>query len=524
MVSTVKRFAMAVLAFWFAIWSVLLPVTVHAAAVYDAASNIAGSKWYVPAAGTGVAGSRVLATAATALGRANPWIAALTIGTPIMKHILETRGGGEVVIAPTADSLPAPAGWTSSDNPPASAIPQVTGSGTAPAGTNCSAGLCDFPTITVKGFMTGSQTIRYPSPSESFKAAYPQYPQFVVCNSVGSAPGGACQYAYGSGNAKVFYYANGNWSNEVMVYENGTTAGCASGQTLMGSVCRGSACADGRNLIDGMCYAAPLCPSGYVMNYDSCILAENATNKVKWPAGTNDGFRVYIPDPVNNGQWMPHPRESNPLPQGLTDEQIKSGLINSGQTYTKDAYGNPVSTTIIPNLSGGYTFNQQVQTTNNNQTSTTTNTYTTNSQGAVTNVSSVTNNGPITNVSNNYTVDIPNDYNKEATQLKIYTGEGAPDAPQYSQTVTQKVTDMNKSITDLLDPIADQYSSDKGKWFSWVWTPPVGQCSPITGTVHGQDVNWDLCPYVAKIRDVIGWLFAICGAWVIYNEMFRREA
>lgn len=523
MVYTVKRFAMAVLAFWFAIWSVLLPVTVHAA-VYDAASNIAGSKWYVPAAGTGVAGSRVLATAATALGRANPWIAALTIGTPIMKHILETRGDAEVVIAPTADSLPAPAGWPSANNPPPTA--PASGMGT-PSG---QIGDTQAPITTPLWYeQNGAYGPSYSSAQSACDAmAARSYATFWANTAwtlvtpasftlFASGVSGRCESRVTSGG----YYQE-NISANIYMFQQPS---CSEGFTYSGNVCQRTSCPSGAPLLNnGTCYTSPTCPTGYAMNHDTCILAENATNKVKWPVGTNDGARAYIPDPVNSGQWMPHPRESNPLPQGLSDSDIQAGLINAGQTYTKDAYGNPVATTIIPNLSGGYTFNQQVQTTNNNQTTTTTNTYTTNAQGAVTNVSSVTNNGPITNVSNNYTVDIPNDYNKEATQLKIYTGEGAPDAPNHAQTVTQKVTEMNKSITDLLDPIADQYASDKGKWFSWVWTPPVGQCEPITGSVHGKSVNWDLCPYVAKVRDVIGWIFAIFGAWVIYNEMFRREA
>jgi len=505
--SIVKRIAAFSLAFWFAIWSVLLPVTANAA-IYEAASNIVGSRWYVPGVGTALAGNRVLATAATALGRANPWVAAITIGYPIAKHLLETRGGGQVAVGSGPDTFPAPDGWSSSNQPPSSA-PQSGGEYV-----NSVTDTAPLQTRYRWGVQASGQTHVRDTQEASCRAyVESRGSQWYIYDAV---------VDNGNGSGVCKHHSTGGSYFDSPMFTSGTYSSCPVGYVVSGSSCVRNTCPDGSTLLNGSCYTSPTCPSGYTMNGDSCILAENGNNFAKWPVGTNEGARAYIPDPVGSN-WIPHPRESNPLPQNLTDQQIVDGLLNSQRTYTKDEYGNPVSTQILPNLNGGYTFNQQVQTTNNNQTTTTTNSYTTNAQGAVTNVSSVTNNGPITNVSNNYAVEVPTDYNRESTQQKIYTGEGAQDAPNYDQNIQQKTTDLNKSITDLLDPIKDQFATDKTKWFSWVWTPPVGQCEPITGSVHGKNVSWDLCPYVNKVRDVIGWLFAIVGAWVIYNEMFRRE-
>lgn len=264
------------------------------------------------------------------------------------------------------------------------------------------------------------------------------------------------------------------------------------------------------------------------MNFDSCILAENAPYKVKWPNGTNGNIPVYVPDSTTPGEWKPFERNSPAgTPSSSTAAAQQAAAKNQANTYTQDPYGNPVWQQVMPNAQGGLTYTQQVQTTNGTQTTTTTNTYTLNAAGQVTNVSTVTNNGPITNISNSYasstSVDIPNDYNKEATQQKILTGEGAADAPDWNTSVNEKVENLGKGITDLLDPITGQFQEDKGKWFSWVWTPPVGNCSPFTGNVHNKSVTWDICPYVEMVRNAIGWVFSIVGAWVIYNNLFRRE-
>lgn len=260
------------------------------------------------------------------------------------------------------------------------------------------------------------------------------------------------------------------------------------------------------------------------MNYDTCILSENDTTKVKWPSGTNDNVPVFVPDPSNPSEWKPFERNSpDATPSTQTAAKVNEAAKNSQNLFYKDEFGNPVTQAISPNPAGGYTFTQQIQTTNNNQTYTTTNTYTVNSGGTVTNVSTTTNNGPITNVSTTPAVQFPTDYNREATQAKILSGEGAPDAPKWDTSVTEKTESLTKGVTDLFEPITSQSTDDKSKWFSWVWTPPVGECSPITGTVHGKSVSWDICPYVVMVRNAVGWLFSIFGAWVIYNELFRRE-
>lgn len=260
------------------------------------------------------------------------------------------------------------------------------------------------------------------------------------------------------------------------------------------------------------------------MNYDSCILSENDTTKVKWPSGTNENVPVFVPDPSNPSEWKPFERNSpDATPSTETAAKVNEAAKNSQNLFYKDEFGNPVTQAISPNPAGGYTFKQQIQTTNNNQTYTTTNTYTVNSGGTVTNVSTTTNNGPITNVSTTPAVQFPTDYNREATQAKILSGEGAPDAPKWDTSVTEKTENLTKGVTDLFEPITSQFTDDKMKWFSWVWTPPVGECSPITGTIHGKSVSWNICSYVDMVRNAVGWLFSIFGAWVIYNELFRRE-
>lgn len=121
--------------------------------------------------------------------------------------------------------------------------------------------------------------------------------------------------------------------------------------------------------------------------------------------------------------------------------------------------------------------------------------------------------------------DFPDDYNREVTQQKILeelAAEGAPDFPDLGTAATEAIDKNKDDLTQIFDALPNEYATAKESWFSWVWTPPIGECTPSTGTVRGLSMTLDICPTVSNIRDVLGWLFALFGGWQIYGEIFRR--
>jgi hypothetical protein len=137
-----------------------------------------------------------------------------------------------------------------------------------------------------------------------------------------------------------------------------------------------------------------------------------------------------------------------------------------------------------------------------------------------------------TNTTNNYSpsaepssLELPTDYARDATVAEVrdaINANGAPTAPDQEQRVTTEVASTNQKIKTEFDAIPNAFDSDKAKWFSWVWTPPVGQCSPFAGVVHGFDVSFDLCPTINNIKDALGWVFALFGAIQIYGLIFKQ--
>lgn len=523
--SIAKRMTSGLLAFWFFLFTLVVPITANAA-TYNAAANLTGRGFYVPGVGTGVAGSPVLAAGATLLGRANPWIAAITIGTPIMQHLLDVRNNGQIAIGSDASSFPTPAGWADSDTPPANAdpivggnpVPATNGTTVVPRGV----GTCYVAQSATwvgqldnAGCMAKSEELTLAlNPGLTYQSGW----YTLTAATATNGPQMRRKFSKTPAGPWFDMDARSDVACPVDSTFNTTTKQC---ETF------GPVCPDGLPVVQGQCYPQTTCPPGYSINYDSCILTNNALPK--WPDSAKDNRPSFIPDPANSGKFQANPRDPDPIPTNPTNQlsaaQVIASLQNASQEFTQDEFGNPTSTQVQANPQGGYTFTQQVQTTNNNQTYTTTNTYTTNKQGDVINVATVTNNGPITNISSTPAnpIEFPDDYNKELTQQKILTGEGAADHPDWATDIATKTAEEKQKIDAKLDEIPGQFQADKNSWFAWIWTPPVGQCSPFTGSVRGKSVTWDLCSYIANIRDIVGWLFAIAGTWLIYNEMFRRE-
>lgn len=507
MASIVKRCASGLFAAWFTVFSVLLPLNAGAA-TYSAASNWSGRAWYVPATGTGVAGAAVVASAATFAARANPWVAAITIGTPIMQYLLEQNGGGNVqVMAGTNVKAPTPGGWVDADTPPGTATPLS-------GGTPISA------TSHPPGSVTKAPYLEY--------SAYGQtYSTFDCSQIVTDYPPGACPTitpTLAAAGQCGRFFANSYCSNTVVQ----AVPYCDDGYAVTGSggsrVCTSQtttySCGAGYTLSGTQCLPNVTCPLGYAVSGNSCVLTDNP--KVQWPS---DGVPTMVPRVGQGGvyDWWPSDRDPDaPTPA--------TGLHLKNATYFKDPFGNTIFQQITPLSTGGVQVGQMLQTTQNGQTVTTINNVVTGPDGKVIQANQRTVQGDIPTVANSANssgepsaIVFPDDYNREITQQKILTGEGAPDPSDWSTSVAQKQQQIEDGIKTKIEELPQQYGTDKSNWFSWVWTPPVGQCEPFTGTVHGQSVAWDICPYVAKVRDVIGYVFAIFGTWVVYNEMFRRE-
>lgn len=201
--------------------------------------------------------------------------------------------------------------------------------------------------------------------------------------------------------------------------------------------------------------------------------------------------------------------ETTPLPDGSVDtkqttESVKVTPTKSGSTV------------------GDTTITYKTETTTN---TTTTNNVTNNT----TTSSTVTNSSPSAPSSTTAPVtEFPDDYNREVTQQKVLDelkGTGAPAAPPDQKVIVDAAKDEAKVAFDQLvtDAKTAQSTTDKSMWFSWVWTPPIGECVANSVTLtNGHAVSWDICPTVVNIRDVIGWLFALFGAYEIYLQLFRR--
>lgn len=84
---------------------------------------------------------------------------------------------------------------------------------------------------------------------------------------------------------------------------------------------------------------------------------------------------------------------------------------------------------------------------------------------------------------------------------------------------------LNASILDMHNAaIAADESDENSLLGSFVFDPQYTACQPFTKQIMGRTATIDLCTYAAMLRDLIGWLFAVFGAYSIYQTIFRARA
>lgn len=120
--------------------------------------------------------------------------------------------------------------------------------------------------------------------------------------------------------------------------------------------------------------------------------------------------------------------------------------------------------------------------------------------------------------------DLPTDYNRETTQQEIRDSlKSSSSMGDQGKVVSDASTKGEGDLTTLRTDIQNGMQGDKDRFFSWVWSPPMGSCQPFSGTVHGFAIAFDICNTVANIREVLGWMLAIFAALQVYGQLFKRE-
>jgi len=299
------------------------------------------------------------------------------------------------------------------------------------------------------------------------------------------------------------------------------------------------------------------CSSPYVTSGSATgTLPISAPPTCSLPAGTNPpSAGAYTPDElvtaVTGTNWDPARSKAindailadNARQKLLTQEDLKPGTSELTWPGLAPVTGTPTvtKTETVPNADGSTSTRKTTETVTVTpvapaastlaapaspefKASTSTVVQTTNNTTNITTTesTSVTNYAPATEAPK---VDIPTDYARETTVQQIerdLNTDSAKELPDQDKRVTDGVKASDDGLKALRDAVTAAQQTDKSMWFSWVWTPPVGTCQAQTRTLSNHAVvNWDVCPAVNNIRDVLGWMMALFSCWSIYCEIFR---
>lgn len=179
---------------------------------------------------------------------------------------------------------------------------------------------------------------------------------------------------------------------------------------------------------------------------------------------------------------------------------------------------NGISACIMPVGSNG--SGSSTSTTSN----TTTSTSTTYSSGGNTTTTTTVSSG---------TPSIPNidisSLNKEGTQQAIKSDldsikddvkctDCVVDPNQYNAQAQNSQTKTDDFLTTVSN-IPTETDNFKAMFLDASWIPDFHReaCTPLTGTIHGHTFTLDYCDGVSKLNELIGWLYALFGAWYLVS-------
>lgn len=82
----------------------------------------------------------------------------------------------------------------------------------------------------------------------------------------------------------------------------------------------------------------------------------------------------------------------------------------------------------------------------------------------------------------------------------------------------------NKSSLDKVVSDANSAQAGDENLVSSIYKTPVSfaACVPFTHSVGTRTVTIDICTYTEMLRELLGWLFAVFGAYEIYSTIFRK--
>ena len=260
-----------------------------------------------------------------------------------------------------------------------------------------------------------------------------------------------------------------------------------------------------------------VCVTGYTLSGSNCVLS-NASLVQKPSDGKCSVIR-------SGNTFSGDTRDPDCGTTQLTNARV---TVSSDETNVQDSKGT-VKAKINPDGTTTITYNKY----NASSSTTSQTTIALDSNGKVIGKSNQTFQGVGTGLQGDsplgkVDIDLPDDYNREATQQQILDALKCDDC-----TVPEDVTEEQKAQIEeevqksvaMLEEAESDYDNYKTyfDWPDWVPSFPSGSCSPFTGSVRGLTISWDMCPHIAMFNELIGWLYALFAAWSTLSLFWRND-